>query len=71
MSDLVAIWTRQYIRPKDIGDRIHMTDDRLTKIINDSYNAGIKDGMHKDRAKMAEALHASNIDLQNFSWPSL
>jgi hypothetical protein len=44
VPDLVAIWTRQYIRPADIKvDRIHMTEDRLTKMVNDAYAAGKND----------------------------
>jgi hypothetical protein len=70
-NELVAIWTRQYVRPTDIGDRIHMTDERMTKLVNDSYAAGHKAGQRADRYKLRQALDAAGVDLSKVEWPEL
>lgn len=48
-GELVAVWTRQYIRKADIGGRIHMTDERMTKLVNDARIAGFHDGVNAGR----------------------
>lgn len=62
MSALVAIWTRQYVRPKDIGERICMTDERMTKLVNDAYDAGFTDGERQGRSNLRRAIEAGEVD---------
>lgn len=71
MPALIAIWTRQYIRPNDIGERIHITDERMTTLVNDAYEAGRKAGWGEDRYAVRQALNVAEVDLSKVEWPSL
>lgn len=60
---LVAIWTRQYIRTTDISgsSRIHMTDERMTQIVNDAYGAGVSDGEAQGRVNFRRDIESGEL----------
>lgn len=63
-GELIAVWTRQYIRKADIGDRIHMTDERMTKLVNDARVAGFHDGVNAGRYDLRTRLDAAGCRCQ-------
>jgi hypothetical protein len=60
-NSLVAVWFRQYIRTTDLRKdrRIHMTDERLTSLVNDAFKSGHKDGVTAGRGDLRQRLDAA------------
>lgn len=58
-SEMVAVWTRQYMRKADIKGRVHMTDERMTRLVNDARVAGFNDGVQAGRCDLRDRLDAA------------